>query len=516
MKLRLIPPGQFLMRPKYDVTISKPFRLGTYEVTITQFRAFVEDTGYKTSAEILGTGQRPDTEGNWKAGVEHTWRHKDVSRGDDYPVGQLSWDDAVKFCEWLSRKEGKQYRLPTEAEWEWACRAGSLAVYPTGDDKTNVGEYAWCADNADKQSYPVGQKNPNPWGLFDMHGNVSEWCLDWSVKTLPTGSWIDPRGPVEGQFRSTRGGGYLAEASAMTFKRRGSLVPSGSMIHFGMRIVCEVEKPAPLPATVNLTEIATRLTYNWSLDEMIRLGPQVDRLLAKGGLSKSDAEQLHPLAAAYGRGADWQRAAKLFDLNSQQQAESFWDLCNRMSMATAINDTAKYEKCSNQIASLVETQTEDPNANIAATFALASFDPDQKRLATARALAQLLSEKWPKHVGALLARALLRYVDGDTEGAQKLLEQIPPTTGNLLFRIRVTLLASKCAAKRGDQANAKVGLEQATKLLESLCASGDLGHPDCWPVAESVALLRDAETVIHGKSITPPLPPNRLADLERR
>jgi hypothetical protein len=348
-----------------------------------------------------------------------------------------------------------------------------------------------------------------------MHGNVSEWCLDWSAKTVPAGSFIDPRGPEAGQFRSTRGGGYLAEASAMTFKRRGSLVPTGSMIHFGVRIVCEVDKPAPLRPAATLTEIATRLTNHWSLDEMIRLGPQVDRLLAKGGLTKSDTEQLYPLAAAYGRGADWQRAAKLFDLSMQGQAAGFWDPCNRASIAAAIDDKATYEKCGDQIASQVETLTEDLNANIAATAVLASFDPDQKRLAIARRLAQLLSEKWPKEIGALHARALLLYVDGDTEGAQKLLDQIPPTAGNTFFRIRVTLLASKCAAKGGDQAKAKAGLQQATKLLESLCASGDLGYPDCWTAADSVAFLREVEIAILGKAITPPLTPKRLGELAK-
>ena len=111
MKLRLIPPGRFLMRPDYDVTITRPFQLGTCEVTIAQFRAFVDETGYRTTAERLGNGQRVDSvvhqvKSGMNERAEFTWRHEDVHLGDDYPVAQISWEDAAAFCEWLSRAEG--------------------------------------------------------------------------------------------------------------------------------------------------------------------------------------------------------------------------------------------------------------------------------------------------------------------------------------------------------------------------------------------------------------------------
>ena len=102
MKLRLIPPGEFPMTPDYHVTISKPFRMGIHEVTIAQFRAFADELRYKTAAEVSGGGIAKHSDGRIEKGPEFTWRHKDVSRGDDYPVGQLCWNDAVKFCEWLS------------------------------------------------------------------------------------------------------------------------------------------------------------------------------------------------------------------------------------------------------------------------------------------------------------------------------------------------------------------------------------------------------------------------------
>jgi len=117
----------------------------------------------------------------------------------------VSWEDAVEFCRKLSelpaeRAAGFAYRLPTEAEWEYACRAGTTTAYSFGDDSAELGEYAWYAENSGGRTQPVGQKKPNPWGLYDMHGNVWEWCQDWHA-AYPTGSVTDPTGPSSGSFR---------------------------------------------------------------------------------------------------------------------------------------------------------------------------------------------------------------------------------------------------------------------------------------------------------------------------
>jgi len=117
----------------------------------------------------------------------------------------VKWDDAVEFCEKLSEKEGVEYRLPTEAEWEYACRAGTTTMYSFGDDVSQLGEYAWYGKNAIDVAYIVGHKNPNPWGLYDMHGNVIEWCQDWLGK-YPSGDVTDPVGPASGSYRVFRGG----------------------------------------------------------------------------------------------------------------------------------------------------------------------------------------------------------------------------------------------------------------------------------------------------------------------
>jgi formylglycine-generating enzyme required for sulfatase activity len=239
MKLRVIPPGRFAMRPDRRVTISKPFQIAAHETTISQFGAFVNETRYRTSAEKSEKGMVQRVDGvRPAAGKEFTWQHQDVAGGDDYPVGQLSWDDAVEFCRWLGRKEGKQYRLPTEAEWEWACRAGSVTEYYFEIEKESLDDYAWYAANSGGRSHPVGQKKPNAWGLYDMSGNIAEFCQDW-FSPLEAGNFVDPTGPATGTIRTIRSYGFFN--NTLKISQRGFYPPGGSMNHFGFRVVCDVE-----------------------------------------------------------------------------------------------------------------------------------------------------------------------------------------------------------------------------------------------------------------------------------
>ena len=240
MKLRLIPPGEFFMTPQYRVRISKPFRLSACETTVGQFRAFVGETKYKTDAEASGRGGTVQDRNRQRVQKpEYTWLHPDVAQGDDYPIGQLSWRDCDKFCQWLSGKEHRTYRLPTEAEWEWACRAGSEGAYCFGDDAKELGDYAWYDENSDWKSHPVGQKKPNAWGLYDMHGNVAEYCQDWSAD-LPTGVRTDPGGPEQGRLRVIRSYGFIDPAAALQSDSRAAAGPAYSMFHFGFRVLCEL------------------------------------------------------------------------------------------------------------------------------------------------------------------------------------------------------------------------------------------------------------------------------------
>jgi formylglycine-generating enzyme required for sulfatase activity len=146
-------------------------------------------------------------------------------KGPDLPVEQVTWPQAARFCNARSRFEGLQpcydedsgkcdfgangYRLPTEAEWEYACRAGTGGDYSFGDDVRRLGDYGWSADNSGKKTHPVGQKRPNPWGLFDMHGNVAEWCQDaFDPDYYKASPENDPHGPADGKQYVLRGGSW--------------------------------------------------------------------------------------------------------------------------------------------------------------------------------------------------------------------------------------------------------------------------------------------------------------------
>src|SRR5262249_11927295 len=148
--------------------------VGAHEVTVGQFRRFVEETGHQTDAEKNGAGAFVASSDGYKRDAGASWRKPGFEQTDDHPVVCVSWDDAVAFCEWLSRKERKAYSLPTEAQWEHVCRTGSATRYPFGDDRRELSLYAWDGSNAGGKTHPVGSRAANAWGLYDTYGNVSE------------------------------------------------------------------------------------------------------------------------------------------------------------------------------------------------------------------------------------------------------------------------------------------------------------------------------------------------------
>jgi formylglycine-generating enzyme required for sulfatase activity len=285
MKLVLVPAGNFMMGnshtprdeftlmrryyeyanrnsyhdeyPQHRVRITRPFYLGAYHVTVGQFRRFVEDTGYQTDAERdkkeggIGFDRK---KGNFISSPQYSWRNVGFPQTDDHPVLNVSWNDAVAFCKWLSGKEGKTYRLPTEAEWEYACRAGTTTRYYNGDDPEELAQVANIADATEHSLFrmddwsihgndgytftsPVGQFRPNAFGLFDMHGNASQWCSDWYAHNYYESCPLDdPPGPPAGNERVYRGGDWEAGPDESRSAKRGAAPPQVRSYDTGFRV----------------------------------------------------------------------------------------------------------------------------------------------------------------------------------------------------------------------------------------------------------------------------------------
>jgi formylglycine-generating enzyme required for sulfatase activity len=215
-----LPSGTFKMgdlrgkgfeseRPVHEVTLDA-FAMGRYPVTVGEFRRFVDATGYQTEAERRGGADVYDGK-EWGQKADAHWRNPYFTQEDAHPVVCLSWNDAAAYCEWLSERTGERYSLPTEAEWEYACRASSEAEYGFGDDEARLGEYAWYSKNSEGKTHPVGQKRANAWGLHDLHGNVWEWVRD-CYELYSKESQRNPSGPETGSDRVFRGGSWLSDA----------------------------------------------------------------------------------------------------------------------------------------------------------------------------------------------------------------------------------------------------------------------------------------------------------------
>jgi formylglycine-generating enzyme required for sulfatase activity len=251
MKLVLIPAGQFEMgrnMPEGEpdtgpvaITIPRSFLMGATEVTQNQWQRLMGSAPWERTAS--------------------------VKQGPHCPAADINWHNAVTFCVKLTAAErasnmlstDEAYRLPTEAEWEYACRAGSTTYYCFGDDHSKLDEYAWWGafngyDNDRKQlpgigpckdepfAHPVGLKRPNPWGLYDMYGNVWEWCGDWYADTYSGG--VDAGGPSSGDRRVQRGGSWSNPSKSCRTHGRRPTPPDLGSSTYGLRVVLSKEKPS--------------------------------------------------------------------------------------------------------------------------------------------------------------------------------------------------------------------------------------------------------------------------------
>jgi len=234
MELVEIPAGKFTMGSPED---EKDHHEDEAQVRVTLTQPF-------------GLGKTEVTQGQWKEvrGTEPWDGQKYIKSDKDCPATFVTWDDATEFCKKLTAiereagtlKANEEYRLPTEAEWEYACRAGTTTAFSFGDDESKLGEYAWFKDSALNYAPKVGLKKSNPWGLHDMHGNVWEWCSDWADSTLQGGT--DPVGPEEGSLRVGRGG-WGRDPGRCRSADRGGIDPSLRNDSLGFRVARSQSAP---------------------------------------------------------------------------------------------------------------------------------------------------------------------------------------------------------------------------------------------------------------------------------
>lgn len=208
----LIKPGSF-QRQRNLITLTREFWIGKYEVTQAEY--------------LVLTGKNPSH-----------------FRGStNAPVEKISFLDAAGYCAALSERERQagrlpkefEYRLPTEAEWEYACRAGTTNFFSFGNDQNLAEKYAWTSENSERKPHPVGLKEPNPWGLHDMHGNVWEWVSDWFAP-YPEMDLVNPIGPPESKFKVFRGGGWNQDAEFARSGNRFMMSPTNGIHFVGFRV----------------------------------------------------------------------------------------------------------------------------------------------------------------------------------------------------------------------------------------------------------------------------------------
>lgn len=267
----------------HEVKVSS-FYIAAHEVTVAEYAEFMKDDGGMTYIPrfLLEFGLKPQLGQIWngkeyEAKADVTWEHPYIEQQNDHPVVLVTWNDAAQYCNWLSLRDGLEevyqsdnkksryyiadfskngYRLPTEAEWEWAARGGINSkgyAYSGSDDSTKV---AWFIDDSNKTTHPVGTKNPNELSLYDMSGNAIEWCNDWFIEYSSDESFVDPTGPASGKTKAIRGGSWLSESMVSLMIERIDCPPNCGFNDLGFRVVRAsgpgINKPLTTTTTTTL------------------------------------------------------------------------------------------------------------------------------------------------------------------------------------------------------------------------------------------------------------------------
>ena len=233
---------------------SQPQRCYTFDVALLEEspKTFEEAVNTMVITTPFSMQTTTVTQAQWRAVMTDN-RNPSNYKSDDLPVEQVSWDDAARFCSRLSEKEGQHYRLPTEAEWEYACRAGTTTAYYTGDTEQDLDKAGWYEGNSRSRMRPVGQKQPNLLGLYDMHGNVWEWCYD-VYATFSKADVVDPKGPQSNAGHSMcllRGGSWGDERGSVGLvSGSGTCQYSGSTIP-GFESAWTPTSPSIVPLAAN-------------------------------------------------------------------------------------------------------------------------------------------------------------------------------------------------------------------------------------------------------------------------